>query len=354
MAAEVKLITEIPVANVLGEGVVWNAEQQAFWWTDIYGKRLYRYCPTLNGDFDVDCLTYWNMPESVGCFGFVEGSDKLMVASASGIGFWTPDDGICGLDSLAVKSSKNGLDSLAAKSSKNELDSQIVFFAKPEQDRIVNRFNDGKTDPAGRFWAGAMVEDILNSKYKAGLYRVSYELSDDLTAERVMDGFYITNSLCWNEAGTKMYHADSPTDKIYCYDFDLASGTPANKTLFIQTDGCSVPDGASTDTKGGVWVAHWKRNSGDTKVTSSKVVRYTPDGSESLIIEVPFSQCTCVGFGGPNMDLLFVTSARHGLSSEQLDKEPDAGKVLIYQTQYHGVIIPPIQSHSFKSNICSV
>ena len=352
MAAEVKLITEIPVVNVLGEGVVWNAEQQAFWWTDIYGQRLYRYRPTLNGEFDVDCLTYWHMPEPVGCFGFVKGSDKLMVASASGIGFWTPNDGICSLDSLAAKSSKNGLDSLAAKSSKNELDSQIAFFAKPEQDRVGNRFNDGKTDPAGRFWAGAMVEDILNSKHKAGLYRVSTSLTvQQVMVQQVMDGFYITNSLCWNEAGTKMYHADSPTDKIYCYDFDIVSGTPINKVLFAQTDGSCVPDGACTDTQGGVWVAHWQRNSGDTKVTTSKVVRYNSDGSESLTFEVPFSQCTCVGFGGPNMDLLIVTSARHGLSSDQLGKEPDAGKVLIYQTPYRGVVIPQIQSHS---NIYSV
>ena len=159
MTAEVKLITEIPVANELGEAVVWSAEQQAFWWTDIYGKRLYRYRPTLNGEFDVDCLTYWHMSEPVGCFGFVEGSDKLMVASVSGIGFWTPDDGICGLDSLAAKSSKNRLDknkldSLAAKSPKNELDSQIAFFAKPEQDRIGNRFNDGKNRSCWPFLGG--------------------------------------------------------------------------------------------------------------------------------------------------------------------------------------------------------
>jgi sugar lactone lactonase YvrE len=296
-----ELLTTLKVSNLLAEGPLWYQEQQAFWWTDIYGKAVYRY--ELNSQ-KLDC---WDTPECIGCFGFVAGgSDQLIVASEKGIGFWAVGE------------------------------SQIEFIAQPELDRPTNRFNDGKVDPFGRFWAGAMVEDRTDPTRKAGFYRVD----SDKTVTRVLDGYQITNSLCWNADGSTMYHADSPSMQVYQYDFDGQSGTVSNKRLFVETDGLTVPDGAATDTDGGVWVAHWLKDSNAPGGHCSKVVRYAPDGTVSLTLEVPCSQVTSVTFGGPKMNLLMVTSAKVYLSPKQLALQPNAGNVLIYQTEFTGVTIP--------------
>jgi len=88
------------------------------------------------------------------------------------------------------------------------------------------------------------------------------------------------------------------------------------------------PDGSAVDSEGGVWNAQWG---------GGRVVRYSADGRESLVIEMPVSQPTCVAFGGCKLDLLFVTSARAGLSGERLADEPMAGDLLIYQTEFNGL-----------------
>lgn len=277
------LIKTLNVQNQLGEGISWHPQQQAAWWTDIHGGKLYRY------DLAADKTEQWTMPERVGCFGFVKNSDDLIVAFESGIAFY------------------------------NVHTEKTQWLGRPEEGRVGNRFNDGKVDPFGRFWAGGMVERPTTAEQVTGVYSIN----SDMEITKQLDGFQISNGLCWNPDGTLMYHACSPTRKIFQYTVDQQTGQPSNKQLFAQTDTHCVPDGATVDAQGGLWSAQWG---------GAKVVRYTPDGKESFVLDVPFSEPTCVCFGGPKLDLLFVTSANLGGEANE-----QAGNMLIYQTNVTGI-----------------
>lgn len=274
----IELIKTLQVGNQLGEGITWHPQQKTMWWTDINGQKLFRY------HLEQDRIEQCPVPERVGCFGFVENSERLIIAFESGLAFYNVANG------------------------------EIEWLGKPETQRVGNRFNDGKIGPDGSFWAGAMVEQPRTPEQVAGLYRVDANGS----IEQALDGFKITNGLCWSPDGSIMYHADSPSRKIYRYNADLSG-----KQLFAETDSNCVPDGSTVDSQGFVWNAQWGGN---------KVVRYTPEGEVSFVLEVPFSQPTCVAFGGPNLDLLFVTSAKQGDTTH-----PEAGNVLIYQTDVVGL-----------------
>lgn len=279
-----ELIKTLPVNNLLGEGITWDARINAVWWIDIYQKQLFRY------GLDNEQIEQWPMPERIGCIGLTEDVDQLMVAFESGFA------------RLSVASG------------------EVTWLARPEQDRPGNRFNDGKVGPDGRFYAGCMVERPNPQGQMAGFY----QLDEKGQTQRLLDGLMISNGLCWSPDGKIMYHADSPTRSVHRYDFDLASGTASNGQLFAQTAAHCVPDGATVDAQGNIWFALWG---------GSEVVKYAPDGDVALRLSVPVSQPTCVCFAGPELDLLFVTSAR--LGDQQFG--PDDGDILIYKTDVRGL-----------------
>lgn len=296
------LLHSIPVKNQLGEGVIWHPQQQTLWWTDIEGKQLF--CLSLDGLDDVNLshvnlshLKQWPVPERIGSFGFVAGSDDLIVAFESGLAFYNPQT------------------------------EQIKWLGKPESDRPNNRFNDGRVDRDGRFWAGCMVEKVTENHQGAGLYRLDH-LNHEPQISRQLDGLHISNGLCWSPDGATMYHADSPAQQIYRYTFDRHSGTPSDKQIFAKTPNEVYPDGATVDAQGSIWSAQWG---------GSRVVRYTPEGEISHVLSVPVSQPSCVCFGGPELNLLFVTTAKQGLSEAALESQPEAGNLLIYQTNVKGL-----------------
>jgi sugar lactone lactonase YvrE len=141
-------------------------------------------------------------------------------------------------------------------------------------------------------------------------------------AARRESGIEISNGICWSPDGTRFYFADSPLRAIYCYDFHLATGAIANRREFVRTPEGAHPDGATVDSEGCLWSAHWG---------AGRIVRYKPDGAIDAVLEVPASQPTCVAFGGPELDLLFVTSARDGLTEADLARQPSAGDVFVYK-----------------------
>jgi len=138
----------------------------------------------------------------------------------------------------------------------------------------------------------------------------------------------ISNGLCMSPDGSRLYFADSPTRKINVYDVHESAGTLGSAREFARIDQPAVPDGATVDADGCVWSAQWG---------GSSVVRYAPDGREELRVAVPASQVTCVCFGGPELDLMFITSAREHLDAAALQREPHAGNVFIYQTPFKGL-----------------
>ena len=289
-----QLLETLPVANALGEGVIWDAAGESLWWTDIEGSQLYRYHPGRRQ------LQQWNTPERLACFAPVDGSDRLVAAFAGGFAYYTPETG-------AVQ----WLDRLAD--------------AAPG-----TRLNDGRADRQGRFWAGSMVEDDSQSRRSGILYRLDRKGA----VSETLQGLSISNGLCWSPDSQWLYHTDTPSRKIYRYPFDQTSGTFGERTLFVTTEPGCFPDGSTVDSQGCVWNAQWG---------GSQVVRYSPRGEVDLVLPVPVSQPTCVAFGGSRLDCLYVTSARQGLQPDALAQQPEAGNLLIYRTGFTGLPDPVFQ-----------
>jgi len=144
-------------------------------------------------------------------------------------------------------------------------------------------------------------------------------------------GIRISNGICWSPDSKHFYFADSPLHEIYVYDFNAVSGTISNRRLFARIPDGAHPDGANVDAEGFLWCAQWG---------AGRVVRYAPDGAVDRILEVPASQPTCIAFGGPALDLLFVTSAREGLTEAELAGQPSAGDVFVYKMECRGLPEP--------------
>ena len=173
------------------------------------------------------------------------------------------------------------------------------------------RFNDGKADPVGRFWAGTMADDETSGR--GTLYR----LDPDLGLHAMVEGVTISNGLGWSPDHRTMYFIDTPTGRVDAFDFDLDTGSIRNRRTVITVDR-GIPDGMTVDVDGGLWVALWD---------GWAVHRYLPDGRLDRVVELPVARVTSCAFGGDDLDTLFVTSARVGLVKRDLERQPDAGSV---------------------------
>ena len=282
---ETLLIETLKVKNILGEGVIWDAIGAAAWWTDIDGCKLYRYDPAEKR------LDHWSTPERLGCFALVVDSDYLICGFASGFAYFNP------------------------------LNEDLQWLKTIEQDNPGTRLNDGRADRQGRFWAGSMVE---SGDQGAGAL---YCLDQQLQVARKVSGLSISNGLCWSPDSTVMYHTDTPLRRINAYDFDASTGAIANQRCLVRTEKGCFPDGSTVDAQGYIWNAQWG---------ASQVVRYSPEGEIDFVLPLPVSQPTCVAFGGPQLDKLFITSATQGFDEQALLAEPEAGNVLVFQTNITG------------------
>lgn len=173
------------------------------------------------------------------------------------------------------------------------------------------RMNDAKCDPQGRLWAGTLSMDM---KPGAGAL---YRLNPDGGVTTVLESVTCSNGIDWSLDGKTMYYVDSMTRRIDCFDFDPLLGSVTNRRSFVQIEqDNAVPDGLTVDSGGNVWVALW----GGWGVRC-----FNPQGELISEIEVPASQSSSCAFGGSDLGDLYITSARTGLTEEQLAKEPHAG-----------------------------
>ena len=284
-------VAQIPARCVLGEGPVWDDRLSCLWFTDIEAAQLLRL------DWPSRELTRFDLPERLGSLGLAEDPAQLVCAFASGFARYTPATGSC------------------------------EWLCKTEPDYRGVRMNDGRVDRQGRFWAGSMVEDRkLAPSEKASLYRL-----DGSAATAMRSGIAISNAICFAPDGAALYFTDTLTQVIERYPLDLASGNIGEPEIFARLAGNAYPDGADVDAAGRLWNAEWG---------SGRVTAYNPDGSRFAQIDLPVSQVSCVTFGGPDCELLFVTSARNGLSPEQLASEPDAGDLFVYRPGVKGLPAP--------------
>jgi L-arabinonolactonase len=288
--ATLKPIEILNVSNILGEGILWDSRRAVLWWTDIPGQRLHRY------DWVHGTMQIFDTPERVGSFGLVEASEKLIAAFASGIALY------------------------------DVRQQSVDWLRLPEALHPGIRFNDGRVDRCGRFWSGTMVE--RNQLVASGCL---YSIDATGEARCHVRGVRIANGLCFSPDGTQLYFADSPMRTIRVYELIEPEGVLGTPRLFAQTPEGAFPDGAAIDADGCMWSAHWG---------AGRIVRYTPDGRMDCTLEVPTCQPSCVCFGGPDLDVLCVTSAREGLGGSTLRAEPHAGDVFLYRPGVQGLPEP--------------
>jgi sugar lactone lactonase YvrE len=199
-------------------------------------------------------------------------------------------------------------------------------FCTPEADRPGNRFNDGKCDRAGRFWAASMHDGETDPS--GSLYR----LDASHRCERADDGFVIGNGLGWSPDNRTFYFTDSVARRIFAYDFDIDSGAIGRKRLFATIpDDAGFPDGLCVDAEGHVWSAHWD---------GWRVTRYAPDGRIVEVLRVPVPRPTSCAFGGSDLATLFITSARINLGAADLARSPLSGSVLSLRPDRNGLAEP--------------
>ena len=280
----------VPCANELGEGAVWDDDAGAFYWVDIIGGVLHRH-HYFTGENES-----WSFDERI-CSFALRRYGGLLCAMESGLALFDPDSG------------------------------DFEFFARPEIHIPGNRFNDGRCDRFGRFFVGTMDDEA--EKRSGTIYRVD----PDLTVHALVDGICISNSIAFSPDGRYMYLADTVDDEIRRYDLDERTGSVSGRMRFASTSGTGGghPDGSTVDAAGYLWNAEWD---------GWRITRYAPDGTRDRVLELPVQRPTCCAFGGPDLSTLFVTSARDGLSDEELEKQPLAGSIIAVEVGVKGLPEP--------------
>ncbi len=271
----------------LGEGGLWDEEHARLYWVDVHQNKVFAYNPRNRSNLAYD------VGESVGTV-TVTRNGKLLLALRNGFACLDPDSG------------------------------ELSRIADPEAHLPGNRFNDGKCDPQGRFWAGSMVEE--GPPGGASLYC----LDTDLSVTKKFGGVTCSNGLVWTRDARHFYYIDTPTHRVDGYDFDPKSGELSHGRVVAEIPpDLGAPDGMTIDEADHLWVALWG---------GSSVVRVNPTSGElEYQVMLPAHNVTSCAFGGPELDELYVTTARVGLDPERLRAQPGAGSLFRARVPYRGV-----------------
>ena len=262
---------------IVGEGSLWDAQKKVMYWVDIIGHVVHIYDPQTKQNRTIQTC------QSVG----------TVVPRAKG--------------GLAV-AMHNGFATIDLETEK------ITPIADPERDVPGNRFNEGKCDPAGRFWAGTM--DDNHTDPCGSLYR----LDSDLGFSVQETGIVISNSTAFSPDGGTLYYCDTLNKEIWTYDLYVDGGEISNRRVFASTKQMAGgPDGSTVDAEGYLWNAMWG---------GACLIRWAPNGSFDRKIDLPVHNPTCPMFGSDDLDIIYVTSARVELSDAQLAEKPFAGNIL--------------------------
>ena len=292
-----ELIDIIEVGNTLGESVTWDPRCGHLWWTDIQERKIYSL------DYASRNIDIYSPPERLGSFGLTDDPEQLICAFASGFALYNPSTQLY----------------------------QSIGTVEPEFSGT--RLNDGRLDRQGRFFAGTMIENNERSPAnKCGLYSV-----DSGMVQQHFKGLTIANGLSWSTNGSLVYVADTAKQTIWRFDYDVNTGQLSNRRIFANTKGKCYPDGATVDSSDHYWSANWG---------AARLIRYTPDGQVDFELSIDAPNISCVELGGPDMNLLFVSSARQGLSAEQLAAFPNSGHLFVYKTDIKGIA----QKHFYSAN----
>lgn len=278
----------------LGESPFWHPDEHALWWCDIPGRSLHRYEPA-SGKHRA-----WAQDSEPGCLAPLPGGG-LLVARRDGLWRFAPGDGAS------------------------------TRVAPPPYDPALQRFNDGRADPQGRFWAGTIHEP--RDAPRAALYC----WTGGRWQQRA-DGVTTGNGLAFSPDGRTLLWSDTPAHTIHAFDFDPVEGTLSRRRVFARFEPRAAgaplagyggrPDGAAMDVEGCCWVAMFE---------GARLVRLSPAGEVVAELCLPVQCPTMPCFGGADLRTLYVTTARDKRPDEELARQPWAGGVLACRVDVPGL-----------------
>jgi sugar lactone lactonase YvrE len=271
----------------LGEGPAWDARLSLLYWVDIHAGRLH----TFNLADGTD--RFLSVEEPIGCAARSHTSGFIFALRS---GLWT----------LSLPTGT------------------LTHLAAPESHLPGNRFNDGKCDPTGRFLAGTM--DNAEIEATGSLY--SY--SSDGALNTLLTGLRISNGLTWSPDYKTFYFIDTSTRLVMAYNYDLDTGNIANPRPVVRVpEEMGWPDGMTSDQEGMLWIALWG---------GAKLTRWEPVTGQCIAaIPIPALNVTSCIFGGQDLRDLYITSARKGMTTEQLGEYPLSGGLFRIQTNTRGL-----------------
>lgn len=275
------------VKATLGEGPMWDSRQSALFWVDLPNRQLFRWSET-------------------------QGVRRIALA-----------DHLCSLAPRQrggfIGAGYQGFLAIAE-------DFSLSPIGNPEPELPGNRFNDGKLDRAGRFWAGTM--DRAEATDSGSLYR----LDADLRWSRVDTGYRVTNGPAFSRDGRTLFHTDSACQRVFAFDL-AADGQLSNRRIHLQFGaGEGYPDGMTVDAQDCLWIAFWD---------GWCLRRFAPDGTCLATVPMPVARPTSCTFGGPALDQLFISSAARDLTPDQKVGQPQAGGLFMIRPGVSGLADVP-------------
>lgn len=272
MTGQIELVIDAKAA--LGEGPHWDPVEGKLYWVDVDGKELRVYDP-LAGSEDI-----YSFNKKVSAAIPAAGGGRILVLQ----------DGIYRYQTYQP----------------------LELLALVEAEIPGNRLNDAKCDSRGRLWFGSM--NMKNTGKDGNLY----VMESGGEVRQVLSGIGISNGLAWDDGRGLMYYIDTLTFTVDVLDYSLQDGSVSGRRPVIRfAEGEGWPDGMTIDSEGMLWIAHW---------AGGCVSRWNPlTGEQTRKIEVPAHYVTSCTFGGEHLDELYITTARGGMSPEELERWPLAG-----------------------------
>ncbi|XP_069674718.1 regucalcin-like [Periplaneta americana] len=292
-------VTQVTSPVMHGEGPHWDIETQTLLFVDIAGKLVNRYDPATKR------VTHAKLGGAVSIVIPLNGSNSQKFITTRGHDIvllnWNHEN-------ATFDTETNG--------------HNVTVITSVETKMCGNRWNDGKADAMGRLWAGTIGPEPQVGHVLP--LRASFYLLDrnDTYASAQVKNVSISNGLVWNEDSSLLYYIDTATYQVDVFDYDMELGKIYNrrKVFNLRENGIAgFPDGMTMDNKGTLWVACFN---------GGQVINIDPvSGSFIRKVAIPASRVTSVMFGGPNLDVLYVTTSRYQLTEEELAEQPLAGSV---------------------------
>jgi len=280
----------IATQDEVGETPIWIPNEGAMYWIDLEGARVHRYDP-VSGD-----TGHWDLDVAVTALARRAGGGWVL-ATKSGLAFWDHET------------------------------NTSEFIADPTADNPDVRLNDTAVDRQGRLLIGSA--NVVQFDAPDGCL---YRLDADKSLHQIDEGYAVANGIAFSGDGATVYVTDMFNNRILALDYDTQAGTVSNRRTFADVPSdAGLPDGLIADTEGHLWSAHWG---------GSRITRYDPDGQIEREVRLPVTNITCMGFGGADLDELYITTAWFLLSDEERKAQSQAGDVFRARPGVQGLVEP--------------